>query len=204
MKASQPEADIAYWSKMSFWTIEQATVLLIGADPDAILDGNALAASCAPEVTTAYSRMFRLLDSHIRLSGIGFSQPPTEIIDCALHAKIDPPGTLVDAVREQGRTLIETRTAARDTINNQTTKQEEDKPLGERERNTLLRLIIGMAVRGYGYDPDAARSEIPKAIADDLSALGLECSDQTIREKLKEARAFLPSDWKAQRDGKAN
>ena len=108
----------------------------------------------------------------------------------------------MDAVRAQGRTLVETRTAAR--IKAESERPEQSKPLGERERNTLLRIIIGMAIRGYGYDPDAARSDVPKQVADDLSALGLECSDQTIREKLKEARSLLPGDWKSLGAGKPN
>jgi hypothetical protein len=202
MKASPAEVDVAYWAKMSFWTIEQSTSLLIGADPDVMLDGSSLTANCTPESRVAYFRMFRLLDSHIRVSGIGFSQPPTEIIEWALHAKVDPPQALVEAVRAQGRTLIETRTAAR--VKAESAALIQDKPLGERERNTLLRIIIGMAVRGYGYDPDAARSDIPKTIADDLSGLGLECSDQTVREKLKDARGLLPGDWKARGDAKPN
>lgn len=187
---------------MSFWSIEQATALLIGEDPDRIFDASTFAASGASETRDRYQKMFRLLDSHIRVSGIGFSQPPTEIIEWALHAKVDPPQALVEAVRAQGRTLIETRTAAR--VKAESAALIQDKPLGERERNTLLRIIIGMAVRGYGYDPDAARSDIPKTIADDLSGLGLECSDQTVREKLKDARGLLPGDWKARGDAKPN
>lgn len=202
MRSSSHKADFAYWSKKSFWTIGEATALLIGSDPDAILDGSSLSASCPADVRDRYQKMFRLFDSHIRLSGIGANIPPTAIIEWALHAKVDPPQALVEAVRAQGRTLIEARKAAR--IKAENAAVEEDKPLRERERNTLLRIIIGMAVRGYGYDPDAARSDIPKAIADDLSELGLECSDQTIREKLKEARALLPGDWKARSAGKPN
>jgi hypothetical protein len=32
-----------------------------------------------------------------------------------------------------------------------------EKPLGTRERESLLKLIVGMAVGGYGYDPSAGR-----------------------------------------------
>jgi hypothetical protein len=202
MKASPAEVDVAYWAKMSFWTIEQSTALLIGANPEVMLDGSLLTANCTLESRAAYFRMFRLLDSHIRLSGIGFNQPPTEVIEWALHAKVDPPPALVEAVRLQGRSLIETRAAAR--VNAESATPEENKPLRERERNTLLRIIIGMAVRGYGYDPDAARGDIPKTIANDLRDLGLECSDQTVREKLKEARDLLPGDWRERRDCKPN
>ena len=194
--------DFAYWAKVSLWTIEQATALLIGEDPDAIIDSSGLAPACPPETRDRYQKMFRLLDSHIRHSGIAFSQPPTEIIECAIHTKVDPPSALVEAVRAQGRTLIEKRTAARDRSESEATAQ--SKALGERERKTLLRMIIGMAIGGYGYDPDAARSDTPRSIADDLSSLGIDISDQTVREKLKDACAFLPGDWKGRRGVKAN
>jgi hypothetical protein len=202
MRSSSQNTDFAYWSRMSFWTIEQSTALLIGADPDAILEGSSLTASCPAGTRERYQKIFRLLNSHVRMSGIGSNLSPTEIIEWALHANVNPPKALVDAVRAQGPTLIETRTAARGGAEYEALKQE--KPLGERERSTLLRIIIGMAIRGYSYDPEAARSDIPKAITDDLSELGLECSGQTVREKLKEARAFLPGDWKVRRDGEPN
>lgn len=202
MKTKIDAPDFEYWAKMSFWTIEQSAALLIGADPDVILDGGALSPTCPPGLKSAYARLFRLLDSHIRLSGIGANLSPTEAVDWALHTKIDAPPALVEAVRAQGRTLIEARAAARADTEREELAQ--DKPLGERERNTLLRMIVGMAIRGYGYDPDAARSDLPKTIAADLSDLGLECSDQTVREKLKEARDFLPGDWKARGADKSN
>lgn len=171
---------------MSAWTIEQAAALLVGEDPDAILDGSNLAASCPDDVRRRYLAMFRLLDSHIRHSGIAFSQPPTEIIEWALHAEVNPPLALVEAVRTQGRTLIETRTAAR----------EESRPLGERERNTLLRMLIGMAIGGYGLNPDDRRSDVAAAIVSDLDELGIEISTQTVRDKLQKARDLLPGDWR--------
>lgn len=193
------EAAFAYWAKLSFWTIEQPAALLIGADPDVILDGPALASTSPTEVRVAYLKMFRLLDSHIRMSDIGTNQPPTEIIEWALHAKVDPPPALVDAVRAQGRTLIEQRTQMRTLQDQPAEVPTVERPLGERERATLLRMIIGMAIGGYGHDPYAKRSDVPKTIADDLADLGLECSDQTVREKLKDARELLANDWRERR-----
>lgn len=62
------------------------------------------------------------------------------------------------------------------------------------ERNTMLKLVIGMAMRGYGYDPGAARSDAPKSIADDLEALEISVTDDTIRKYLKEAvNTVLPA-----------
>lgn len=186
--------DHKYWAKMGFWTIEQSAALLIGEDPDTITVGGGLAASCPSETRFRYQKMFRLLDSHIRMSGIGSNNSPTEVIEWALHAKVDPPQALVDAVRAQGRSLIETRAHS----------ASEEKPLGERERNTLLRMIIGMAIGGYGYDPDAGKSDVAPTVFKDLDKLGLEGAEQTIRNKLRDASQLLPGDWKSRWKGGSN
>lgn len=65
--------------------------------------------------------------------------------------------------------------------------------IGTRERDTLLKLLIGMAVAGYKYSPDESRSHTPVEIASDLQGLGISMTDDTIRKWLKEARAMLPA-----------
>ena len=62
-----------------------------------------------------------------------------------------------------------------------------DKPLGTTERTYLLRLVIGMAIDGYGYDPQAKKSDVPKVVADAISARGMDMTDDTVRKYLKEA-----------------
>jgi hypothetical protein len=61
-----------------------------------------------------------------------------------------------------------------------------------KERESLLKLIIGMAVKGYRYDPTSARSNAVPEIASDLAQLGLPLSDDTVRKWLKEAADLLP------------
>lgn len=186
--------DYNYWAKHSYWTIEQSTALLIGADPEAILNGADLSPACPTPQRDAYMKMFRLLDTHIRMAPVGSNIPPTEVIDWALHAKVDPPPALVEAVRAQGRSLIEKRAQ----------EAGEEKPIGERERNTLLRMIIGMAIGGYGYDPEAGKSDVAPTVFKDLDKLGLEGAEQTIRNKLRDASQLLPGDWKSRWKGGAN
>lgn len=62
-----------------------------------------------------------------------------------------------------------------------------EKPLGNRERETLLKLVIGMAIRGYGYDPEALKSTALKEIVDDLADLGVNVGVDRVRHYLKEA-----------------
>jgi hypothetical protein len=63
--------------------------------------------------------------------------------------------------------------------------------LGSRERDTLLKLVIGMAVAGYSYAPTAARSEVPAEIASDLAKQGISVTDDTVRKWLKTAAAAV-------------
>lgn len=67
-----------------------------------------------------------------------------------------------------------------------------EKSLGTRERESLLKLVIGMAVVGYGYDPKASRSEQPTEIASDLATSGVPLDVDTVRKWLKEAAELLP------------
>lgn len=64
--------------------------------------------------------------------------------------------------------------------------------LGTRERESLLRLVIGMAVRGYGYDPRTKRSDKVAEIAGDLDALGVRLDPDTVRKWLKAAAELMP------------
>lgn len=64
--------------------------------------------------------------------------------------------------------------------------------LGTRERETLLKIIIGMAVEGYRYDPNAKRNIAVSEIVKDLEALGVAVSDDTVRKYLKSASQLLP------------
>ena len=61
-----------------------------------------------------------------------------------------------------------------------------------KERESVLRLIIGMAVKGYGYDPTTTRSKMVAEITSDLTMAGVELTDDTVRKWLREAAELLP------------
>jgi len=68
-----------------------------------------------------------------------------------------------------------------------------DKDIGVRQRDTLLKLVIGMAVGGYSFDPRANRSDKIPEIVDDLERAGVAVGDDTVRKYLRQAADFLPS-----------
>ena len=70
--------------------------------------------------------------------------------------------------------------------------------LTTRERQTAHKLILGMALGGYGYDPKAERSGIVTEIVNDLAQRGISVTDDTVRKWLKEAAAEV--EWQPASD----
>lgn len=66
----------------------------------------------------------------------------------------------------------------------------------KREIDKVAQLVVAMAIDGYGYDPDARRSAIPKEIADAAAKYGAEIHPDTIRKYLRIGASFLAPDWK--------
>lgn len=60
--------------------------------------------------------------------------------------------------------------------------------LSSKERNSLLKIIIGMAVDGYGYDPKASRSPAAREISACLLTRGISVDEDTIRKWLNQAK----------------
>ena len=66
------------------------------------------------------------------------------------------------------------------------------------ERQTLLKLVLGMAIEQYGYEPGAACNKAAPDIREDLAGVGRDVADDTIRAKLKDAVDRVPpGDWQS-------
>jgi hypothetical protein len=77
----------------------------------------------------------------------------------------------------------------------------EPREVSAKERTSLLRMIIGMAIGRYAYSPTKAKNDAPKRIANDLAKVGLSLDDDTIRKWLREAAELLPQDWNLPKTG---
>jgi hypothetical protein len=67
-----------------------------------------------------------------------------------------------------------------------------EKPLLTRERDTVLKMLGGMALKKYGYDPQAVRNPGITAIVADLDAAGVHVDVDPVRKWIREAADNLP------------
>lgn len=71
------------------------------------------------------------------------------------------------------------------------------KSVSSHERETLLKLIAGMATEQYGFDPRHQRSETFKNILEDLDRAGLSMDAKTVRKWVRLAAELIPDAyWK--------
>jgi hypothetical protein len=64
--------------------------------------------------------------------------------------------------------------------------------LHTKEKESLLKMIIVLAVDAYRYNPDDKKSTVPGEIASTAQQLGLSIDVDTVRKWLKEAASLLP------------
>ncbi|SDO57057.1 hypothetical protein [Phyllobacterium sp. OV277] len=69
--------------------------------------------------------------------------------------------------------------------------QSKEKSLSIRERESLLKLIIGMAIKKYHFKPMMAKNAATSNIASDLRQLDMSLDEDTIRKYLSEAKVLL-------------
>src|SRR5271166_5453419 len=157
------QADFDYWTKMPRWTLDEATALSLRKAPEFVNWDKVKVYLGQSSFADGYGKRRSLL---LRAQEAGDLKDPTlpaEFIRWAARTGIVLPQELIGAAA--GR----------------------EKPLSTRERDTFLKMILGMAIKGYGYNPTKGRSDTPQDIANDLEVLGIGVSVDTVRNKLNEA-----------------
>lgn len=60
--------------------------------------------------------------------------------------------------------------------------------------DSLMKMVIAMAMKGYSYNQKDKKSGVPGEIVDDAAALGLAIDADTVRKWLKESAQLLPQE----------
>lgn len=170
-----------FWEKMSDLTILQATLYTFDIDPGAIQEYlNAYAEPVSTdELPDEFLNRLSIIKSAVRVGAI-------DRIPSA------PSGEVDDDTRIVAASFLKWHKTNGGIYTN------EKKPgdLSTKERETLLKIIIGMAIDGYSYDPTITRSPFTGSGTDSLHAQlathGISIDPDTIRKYINEAKDLLP------------
>lgn len=214
-------ADYVHWSQCARWTLDEAVALTLAREPRVVgINGvNAHAAASSP-FAKEYLRRTDLV-KRAREAGELFEPAlPGLFLTWAKLRELEYPKELEEALEARGHTfadmkkIVDDLKAAMDQVMEQNARlaqqnkrllQERDdlieqgkcdrqaeKPLHPREKQSMLKMIYGMAVAYHGYDPDSSRSDTVKSIRDELGRIGINISDGTILKYLREGAEECP------------
>jgi hypothetical protein len=196
------DASYDTWARAPFWSADECAALALGKDPGQIsglamelLYGTARFGSRLKHIYEEILKAQANKELHDRIR-------PVEFLAWAKEKKIHFPDQLEVAVSDNEadvvalqrrnkklRDEIQKLRYQQDRLRGANPPQPKEPPteLSLKERRSLHRLVVGMAVAGYRWDPKAARSPVPKEIAHDLKKHGLDLDQDTVLKYLREA-----------------
>lgn len=194
-------ADFNHWSMAAFFELEEALWLSFGLEPNGQYNGKKVAAvSQRPEldlIDIFVERRRELLRREFNPAVFGRRIHPAD-----LYVWIKRVGLEVHQGFERMLLKMQLPEAPYQTADDmlQPGVAEKQKRPDEREKRSLAKLLVAIAIQEYGYRPDQARSPIPKEMQDIADGLGLTVSRDTILKYLRLGASELPDDWRAGRD----
>jgi hypothetical protein len=204
------QADFAYWSMMPRWTLDEAIALSFGKAPEQVNWSTVEPQIDALPFAAEYGRRRELVMRCVTSQDLFDPIMPTVFLGWAISTGLSVPSGLVSAIEARGFEMINWKSRYETLLRElEVEKQErsglelqievlswelaqQKKEIGTRERETLLKLIIGMAIAGYTYNPKGPRSKVPSEIAGDLAKQGMNIDDDTVRKWLRQAAELLP------------
>jgi len=163
-RAEAELVDVGFWVRKSIWTPEEAILLFSGKEPNdeiiSYLNNMNNYGVDRSEYAVGYFQILELMKTAIQAKEISTPGTPLEFLGWFEKIKFD--------VSDELRTGILEIHAPQD-LNAKNKLKAELSPV---ERETLLKLVAAMAVKGYRFDPEAKRNEATSDILNDLDYLG--------------------------------
>ena len=215
------EMNVSHWSRMSLWTLDEAVALSFGKEPRRVNWEYLKSLVRVSPFAIEYEARLMIVMRAKAAGQLWDSTIPGVFLAWADRMQFEMPNSLRDAIQALGIQIADWKArydrlkvttddlkgeqeATIKELQSEITRlslpheqgrsdeQNKEKSLGARERESMLKLIIGMATGFYGYDPKPMRSDKIKEIADDLARNGIPLDPDTVRKYLYEARDLLP------------
>jgi hypothetical protein len=181
------QANFDHWGRMEYWTVDEAAALCLGKDPRRVNWALIRTLLDVSPFAARYRDMRVLIKRAAAISEIGDPGRvyPERVLIWAEKRALDLPIEL-KAVRP--------KRADKRKQDGDVESKPEDEEINGKELNSLHRLILGMAIQKYGFDPDYdpksdpdCKSRAFSVIAHDLDKAGLKLSVKPIRKHLMNA-----------------
>lgn len=196
--APECRADFDFWCKAAIWRDEEAVALSLGKDPYKVSLDRVMLEPKDAALSGEFAKRLVLMKRQRAAREFYDLNNPSKFLSWAKEIGLPYPPEL-DVVLLRGGSQTEWRKrfeveAAAHTQTKQALEEARGKALPVKERESLLRMVIGMAMRAYNYDPAAAKNSAIGDIAEDLRFAGVALDEGTIRKFIQEAKILVSRD----------
>lgn len=191
------QADFEHYCRAATWTLDECVALSFAKDPTKVNWESVSPYVPHHPFAKQYERRRDLCMRALAAQQLSDPVYPTNFLAWAKEIRIELPEQLISAAVNQGISLIGWKELYDEQVNvTNAVKQElleanaeverlrphnlatarssnEANSATTRERNTLMKLVIGMAIKGYLYDPRRPRNSATADIRNDLEGLGI-------------------------------
>ncbi len=188
-----------YWSRAKRWSVSEAGYLIAGLDPDRAKQ-RLVSSSYGLSQDLNY-RVATLLEQELGAHSFDATFSPIEIFAAADLLELKVPERLrteterIDAKRravDKGVSPDAGRVPQISPRSHNAESEDDEHTLSTREQNSLLKILLGMAIANYKHDPRAGRNSTAPEIAKDMETIGMSIDPDTVRKWLRAAAEFAP------------
>ncbi len=188
------QADFQYWAKFPLWRLDEAVALTLRKDPRVVTWSKIEEYAETSPFAARFDNLRRFVLRAREAKRLPELVSPTDYISWAKANHIDLPPELEKSVQAfsgqatDWKARCEERTQQLALVTKELERlRAAGKSLGEKEKSSLFRMILTMAIKGYVFDPHATKSDTATEIASDSEELGISISDDTVRKWLRKA-----------------
>ncbi len=176
------------WVRKSAWLPSEAVLILGYREPSeaVVVELENLRAHQIEDspFATAFHTVKETMQSAIDVGEISSPGRPLEYLRWFDKVKYEVPDELRHAILEIH--------APEELARLKNIPDEKEIVLSPSEKNSLLKLVATMGLKGYGFDPDATRSNTAVEIQSDANLIGLSLDQKTILKWLRHAVKLVP------------
>ncbi|WP_091769939.1 hypothetical protein [Maricaulis salignorans] len=211
---NQHVADAAtydFYSKAAYWTVDECCALLVARHPRKV-DLKAIQShGRTSQIARQFLDLHDLVTRAVSMNQLAHRNLPGFFLAWADRNRLPIPDGLASAVQNHGVQVADWKTyydkrgeviaglqARISQLENGSPPEAVDpmaKPLDPRERASLLKMVLGLAMAIYGHDPRQTRMKSVSEIKSELDRVGITMSDDTIRRYLREANEYAPDGY---------
>lgn len=168
---SDSDANFRSWCALKKWTIDEATALLLGKDPSRVTWDGLRQLTFNSIFVREYQKLRNQL---LRANADG------------KFADGDAPAKFVHWARDTGLPVPDGL-----NVHDENSDAEAADALTVKERESVLKLIVCMAMKHYDYVAGAGKNTATKRIVADLDEVDLHLDEDTVRKYLKAGAALV-------------